>query len=278
MEKNPLIDKLKELQKLLSTKPETHEKDSQTNFSEQRRLQGFNILPKKIIRKIFLFTDFLSDGSAIYSTCRLFNSVMRSRTYQILLHNQYLSKNSNVLSLPAPIAEDEIGKLKPESEIKTKEDAVGQLRLAESIKSLLVDKLKRQDNKNVDLEKEIKRIQEEIKSQKNLYSKGIEKMNDLDAKTETEKKILAEAQKNLQNLENRCRSDIENLKTQIKECEKDREKLLLEKKSLRTEVLELRKSNITIQEEIIVYQEALNKIKAYFEAMEEANLLKLPQS
>lgn len=278
MEKNPLIEKLKELQKALSNKPEMQEKETQTNFSEQRSLRGFNILPKKIIRKIFLFTDFLSESSSIYSTCRLFNSVIRSRTYQILLHNQYLAKNSNVLSLPTPIAEEEIGKLKPESEIKTKEDAVSQLRLAESIKSLLVDKLKRQDNKNVDLEKEIKRIQEEIKSQKNLYTKGIEKMNDLDAKSESEKKILAEGQKNLQTLENRCRSDIENLKTQIKECEKDREKLLIEKKSLRTEVLELRKSNITIQEEIIVYQEALNKIKAYFEAMEEANLLKLPES
>lgn len=275
MEENNLVEKLKELQRALRNKPETLEKENQTNFGEQRELKGFNILPKKIVRKIFLFTDFFVDGGRLYATCRLFNMVIRSRTYQILLHNQFLSKNTNFLSLPPPIAEEEIGKLRPESEIKTKEDAICQLGLAERIKTLLVDKLKRQDNKNIELEKEIKRIQEEIKSQKNLYSKGIEKMHDLEAKTESEKKILVEAQKSLASLENRCRSDVDNLKRQISECEKDKLKLLSDKKVLRTEVLELRKSNISIQQEIVVYQEVLNKIKAYFEAMEEANLLKL---
>ena len=100
-----------------------------------------------------------------------------------------ISKNSNALSSSYSNNEEELQKLRPESEIKTKEEAVAQLKLAEKLKQVLATKLKRQDNKN-------------------------------------------------------------------------------------NEVLMLREKNVEIQKEIVVYQEALNKIKAYFLGMEEAGLIK----
>jgi DNA repair exonuclease SbcCD ATPase subunit len=275
MEQFELISKLKNLQQKLSSQSSTHEKETQTSSSEFVQLRGFNLLPKKIIRKIFIFSDFLSDGPSLYSTCRLFNSVIRSRVFQVLLHHQVTNKRSNVLSSNFNTSDEEVQKLRPESEIKTKEEAVGQLRVAENLKQVLASKLKRQDNKNNDLEAEIARIQEEIKAQKSRYSKGIEKMNDIDSKHESEKKVLVEAQKNLMNLKNKCKKEIDDLRAQINECEMDKEKLLLEKRVLRAEVLELRESNVEIQKEIVVYQEVLNKIKAYFLGMEEAGLIKL---
>ena len=274
MDQSDLIQKLQQLHQTLQSKSQKQDKEVQTSYSDQVQLRGFHLFPKKIIRKIFIFTDFLTDVPQLYITCKLFNSVIRSRVFQVLLHNQVISKNSNALSSSYSSNDEELQKLKPESEIKTKEEAVAQLKLAEKLKQVLATKLKRQDNKNNELQNEIMRIQEEIKAQKARYSKGIEKMNDLEAKHESEKKILAEAQKNLAALKNKCKKEVDDLRMQIGECEKDKEKLSNEKKVLREEVLMLREKNVEIQKEIVVYQEALNKIKAYFLGMEEAGLIK----
>ena len=274
MDQSDLIHKLQLLHQTLQSKSQKQDKEAQTSYSDPVQLRGFHIFPKKIIRKIFIFTDFLSDVPQLYITCKLFNSVIRTRVFQVLLHNQVISKNSNALSSSYSNNEEELQKLRPESEIKTKEEAVAQLKLAEKLKQVLATKLKRQDNKNNELQNEITRIQEEIKAQKGRYSKGIEKMNDLEAKHETEKKILAEAQKNLAALKTKCKKEVDGLRLQIAECDKDKEKLSSEKKVLREEVLMLREKNVEIQKEIVVYQEALNKIKAYFLGMEEAGLIK----
>ena len=233
-------------------------------------------MPKKILRKIFLFLDFTTDVPQVYITCKLFNNAIRSRTFQVLLQGQVSSKNSKLF--PNQFAktnpEEEIGKLKPESEIKTKEDAIAQLKIAEAIKEFLANKIKKQHNKNNDLEKEAGRLKEEIVLQKSLHLKAIEKTQDYEKKIENEKKTLAEAQKSLLTLQGKCNNDIEPLRQQIANSEKDRAELQETKRRQKEAVLKLREENYEIQKKLVAYQEVLNKIKAYFQGMEEAQLLK----
>ncbi|OMJ95191.1 hypothetical protein SteCoe_1571 [Stentor coeruleus] len=165
-------------------------------------------------------------------------------------------------------------KLKPESEITTKEDAISQLKLANAARDFLADNLKKKAKKIDDLEKEIFTLQEEMKNQKNLYTKGIEKMNAFEKMLENEKKNLNDAQKNLVAVQAQNKAEIEALKAQISNSEKERNELQIKKTQLKDQVLKLRSENIQIYRKIAVFQEVLNKIKAYFDGMQEAKLLK----
>jgi DNA repair exonuclease SbcCD ATPase subunit len=270
-----VISSLKGLYQSLQGKQRKETKEAQTAEEEKRALTGFNLLPKKIVRKIFLFLDFATDGAQVYVTCKLFCNTIRSRVFQNLLQSQ-ASKDPKTAIDPATTNPEEIfGKLKPESEIKTKEEAIAQLKTAEAIKEFLANKIKKQHNKNNELEKETNSIREEIAKQKALHLKAIERTQDFEKMIENERKSLAEAQKALAGLQGKCGNDLEPLKMQIANSERDRNELQETKRVQKEAVLKLREENYELQKKIVVYQEVLNKIKAYFEGMEEANLLPL---
>lgn len=273
---NSVIEALKRLYDSLQAKQAIENKETQTFFEEKRQLSGFNIFPKKLLRKTFLFLDFNLDIPQILLTCKLFNGVVKSRTFQVLLHTQVALKNTKLYNNPLASAQPELEmiKLKPESEITTKEDAISQLKLANAARDFLADNLKKKAKKIDDLEKEISTLQEEMKNQKNLYTKGIEKMNAFEKMLENEKKNLADAQKNLVAVQVQNKFEIEALKAQISNSEKDRNELQVKKAQLKGQVLKLRSENVQIYKKIAVFQEVLSKIKAYFDGMQEAKLLK----
>ena len=271
-----IIESLLNLYKKLEEKQDHASKETQTQFEAKRQLSLLCIFPKKILRKAFLFLDFVEDIPQVMLTCKLFNSVVRSRTFQVLLHSQATHRtakiyNSAIISSPNII---EVVKIKSESEITTKEDALSQLKIAYNGRDFLANKLKKQDIKIEELNKEIGRLQDEIKMQKNIDSKGIEKRNAFEIMLENEKKVHADAQKNLISLQAQYKNEIDLLRNQVVISEKDRTELHSQKIIFKEEVLKLRQENMAIIISIAVYQDVLNKMKAYFEAMQEANLLK----
>jgi F-box domain len=272
---NHIIGSLKTLYTKLQQKLPQEHKESQTYFEPPRQFSILCILPRKILRKIFLHLEFIEEIPNILLTCKLFNSIIKSRTFQVLLHSQSTINSSKLYTNVIISSNTEIEniKLKPEQEITTKEDALAQLKLANSGRDFLVTKIKKQDKKIEELNKEIQRLQEEIKLQKNIHSKGIEKMNAFETLFENEKKTLSDAQKTLSSLQTSYKIEIDALKNQIANSDKNRLDLLDEKKNLKEEVLKLRQNNLFMTKKIAVYQNVLNKMKAYFEAMEEADLL-----
>ena len=278
MEENTsdVIESLKKLYKVLKEKHNQASKETQTQFEERRQFSLICIFPKKILRKTFLFLDFVVEIPEIMLTCKLFNSVVRSRTFQVLLHSQASNKTTKIYNatINSSTSDLELGKIKPENEITSKEDALAQLKIAYTGRDFLANKLKKQDVKIEELNKEIGRLQDEIKIQKNIHSKGIEKMSAFEKMFENEKKSYGDAQKTLSSLQMQYKSEIETLRNQIANSEKDREELRMGKTALKAGVLKLREENMALVKQTSAYQDVLNKIKAYFEGMQEAGLLK----
>lgn len=270
-----VIESLKKLHQIMQEKENQAHKETQTVVEERRQYSLICIFPKKILRRTFLFLDFAKDIPEVLLTCKLFNSVVRSRTFQVLLHSQASNRTAKIFNstIVSSNSDLELAKIKPEIEITTKEDAISQLKIASAGRDFLANKLKKQDLKIEDLNKEIARLQEEVKMQKNIHSKGIEKMNAFEKMFENEKKNFGDAQKNLSTLQQQYKSEIEILKLQIVNCEKDRTELQGQKKMMKAEVLKLREENQVLVEKTAVYQDVLNRIKAYFDAMYEAKLI-----
>ena len=271
-----IIDSLSKLYKILEKKQSQEHKNTQTFFEVKRQLSTICILPKKLLRKSFLFLDFIEEIPQILITCKLFNSIIKSRTFQVLLHTQASLRTAKIYntSLLSNSNDMENVKLKPETEVNTKEDALAQLKIANAGRDFLANKLKKQDKKIEDLNKEILRLQEEIKLQKVIHSKGIEKMNTFEVLFENEKKNHVEGQKTLACLQQQYKNEIEGLKALILASERDKTDLEKQKMELKDQVIRLREDNAGIVKKINVYQHVLSKLKGYFEAMQDANLLK----
>ena len=91
---------------------------------------------------------------------------------------------------------------------------------------------------------------------------------------ENEKKNHVEGQKTLACLQQQYKNELEGLKALILASERDKTDLEKQKMELKDQVIRLREDNAGIVKKINVYQHVLSKLKGYFEAMQDANLLK----
>ena len=163
MEIQTVQHSLNELYQELLAKNQKTDNETQSISQEMINLSKICLLPKQVLRSIFLFTDFYSDIPAISETCVLFNKLVRSRSFNISVYKIASQRASRMKS--TTINADALDKLEAQKLVKdniSRDEALLELKKANAVKDFLADKMKKQDKKIESLLEEIDKLNDQV--------------------------------------------------------------------------------------------------------------------
>lgn len=242
-----LITKLESLYVTLQVKSESCEKDSQTAAGDYRQLRVICILPKRILRRIFLYLDFQRDTAAVSETCTLFNELLRSRSYQLQLFKTQPEKSLR----PEPSTE-----AVPFYPPTSLEEAASQFRKYSAVNNYLAQTIKTQDRRIEELNGEINEHTRELRIQKQINGKTLNTV----AKLKHDLELAGGQNSSLQ-------ESTAQLTSRLQAAQTVNSTLCSHKKVLRSEVLRLRREYSECLLRLGQYKDATNKLQSYFEGL-----------
>ena len=146
------LNDLRVLHERLVNKSNSIEASAQTiEFKQSSRLC---IMPRSVLRNVFLYLDFLKDIPAVTETCRLFWEIVRSRAFQVKL-----GRAGFVFSSPAAVKEIDLTPLPQPTSL---EEARRYLQSAMDTNALIVSKIKSQDRTIEELSIAIKALNAQV--------------------------------------------------------------------------------------------------------------------
>ena len=148
-----LIAQLSELQHRLQCQSRVAEQTTQTGHPYEAQLTLVCLLPRAVLRNIFLYLDFVTDSPCILETCRLFNEVMQSRAFQCAQYKLHRTLAANAKAA-APQQAD-VAKIKQEA-------VASELKKYTALNTFLGSKLKPQTRKIEDLTQTFNSVNDEV--------------------------------------------------------------------------------------------------------------------
>lgn len=247
---------------------------SQTEVVQLRQKCAMCILPRAVLRTVFLFLDFYTDIPTISETCKLFHAVTKSRSFHISLfslckprehrahsaRSGYSESSTNLSMDDADHARKDLGEM-------SREELQNQLKVANSVKRLLGEKLRSQEKRIDDFRKEVEILNDNLRIQQQINSKTFTKISQYQKQYEEQKLIAEERTQQLNTLREQSLEEQANLTEKLKKIEQENEELIRHKKVLKSEVLRLRGEHKAGLVKIGEYRDALGKMKTYFDAM-----------
>ena len=132
---------------------EKAEKGTQSRNMNQSNVNLFCILPRNALRQILPLLDLKTDLSRVAGTCRVFNTVIHSRTYHFGLFSLHSSSQSSQKAQKDQSFTFALGATRSNSrsfddEDMSEQDTMRLLLSAEATNNLLADKMKQREARN----------------------------------------------------------------------------------------------------------------------------------
>lgn len=247
---------------------------SQTEATQPRQKGSICILPRSVLRTIFLFLDFYTEVPTASETCKLFHSITKSRSFHISLFSLSKPREHRVRSTRSGVSEttinlsmEDVEHVRKDLGEMSRDELHNQLKVANSVKRLLGDKLRSQEKRIEEYRREVDTLNDNLKIQQQINSKTFNKISQYQKQFE-EQKFLAEDRTHQLNTLREEALDIKaTLSDEVKRTEEENVELIRHKKVLKSEVLRLRGEHKSSMGKIGEYRGALGKMKTYFDAM-----------
>ncbi|OMJ89906.1 hypothetical protein SteCoe_7896 [Stentor coeruleus] len=224
------------------------------------------ILPQKILINILLFLDFHKDIPNIIETCRFMQNIINSEVFQVKSFNSW-SHHPNKTTIQNLQKEEQKNSSNLEDTIKTKAEAILSIKKVVAVNNFVSNKIASQDKKIDELTKELNKATEDLRINKNITNKGLEKYY-------RKEKEYNDVHKALQNTENEIfyitsseSSELENLKNKYEKV--SNENVVLDKhcRILACELMELEHKAIELESTFTAYETAVDRMNEYFMMM-----------
>lgn len=268
-----LLESMSRLQHKLQLKLYNENKETQTSqFLIHSSI--FSILPQNLIIQVFLFLDFSEDYPPVLETCKLFNFLMNSSTFQFLSYKVSVKHQEKKAFQSVPNAEEQKTIYNFDA-IETKAQALLEMKKLQAVSKFIDNKITNQGKIIEELEKNIVKNQTDLRIQNSITKKCIEKIGKIEKSYEG---IKAEADKNqseLVKIEGTDKLELEELKVVEKKLFEENKQLLNDTRVLSKEVNKVTGKNNQVVYRLEQYQEALVKIKDFFIAMFEPKMQNL---
>lgn len=223
-------------------------------------------LPQKILISILIFLDFHKDIPNIIETCRFMHTIIYSRAFQVKSFNTW-SHHPNKTTSQNIQKEEEKNSSNLEDTIKTKAEAVLSIKKVVAVNNFVSNKITSQNKKIEELTKELNKATEDLRINKNITNKGLEKYYH-------KEKEYNEVHKALQNTENEIffivsseSAELESLKNTYEKV--SNENVVLDKhcRVLSCEMMELEHKSLELESTFAAYETAVERMNEYFMMM-----------
>lgn len=253
-----LITKLESLYSTLQARSESCEKESQAVPGDYRQLCAMCILPKRVLRRIFLYLDFEADIVAVSETCALFNELVRSRSYQLQLFKTHPSKSLR------PASSSEAAHFCPPTSL---EEAASQFKKYSAVNNYLAQTIKTQDKRIEELNAEINGHNYELRIKNQINSKTLNTVAKLKHDLELAGEQNALLQGTAAQLATQHSEELAGLSSRLQAVQTANLTLCSHKKVLRSEVLRLRKEYSECLCRLGQHKDVTSKLHSYFEGL-----------
>mmetsp|Transcript_32678 Transcript_32678/g.56811 ORF Transcript_32678/g.56811 Transcript_32678/m.56811 type:complete len:291 (-) Transcript_32678:1343-2215(-) len=247
---------------------------TQTENLQPRQRCAICILPRAVLRTVFLFLDFYTDIPTISETCTLFHSITKSRSFHISLFSLSKPREHRARSVKSGYSEtstnmsmEDVEHVRRDLGEMSREELQGQLKLANSVKKVLGEKLRAQEKKIDDYRREVENLNDNLRIQQQINSKTFNKISQYQKQFEEQKVLAEERTHQLNTLREQALEDQAKLSDKLKKLEDENDELMRHKKVLKSEVFRLRGEHKSSLVKIGEYRDALGKMKTYFDAM-----------
>jgi hypothetical protein len=247
---------------------------SQTEVVQLRQKCAVCILPRAVLRTVFLFLDFYTDIPTISETCKLFHSITKSRSFHISLfslckprEHRARSNRSGYSETSTNMSMEDVEHVRRDLGEMSREELQNQLKVANSVKRLLGDKLRSQEKKIDEYRREVEGLNDNLRIQQQINSKTFNKISVYQKQFEEQKLLAEERHQQLNCLKEQSLEEQAKITDRLRKIEEENEELMRHKKVLKSEVLRLRSEHKAGLVKIGEYRDALGKMKTYFDAM-----------
>lgn len=263
-----LVLSMNSLYETLKAKENSQDVATQTNSSDYQQISLLQLIPKHVFRKIFLYLDFITDIPSLSESCVYFNSIINSRRFQVSLYHIISAKAHKSRSVTLPARQDnDFTRFRTENESYNKEDLTAQLKTANAVRDFLANKILLQEKRIEESNKEIDKLNDELRVQKQINSKTIAKVAIVSAQFEAAKNEAFEAKETIELMSHQQKEETEKLRNDIAAYDKEKLELRRHKKVLSAEVIRLRDEYQSCLQKLGQYNDAVSKLKSYFDAM-----------
>lgn len=231
-------------------------------------MSGIFKMPKAVLIRIFMFLEFRTEVPAVVETCKMFNSLIASRPFQITLYRLTTDRK-------------ETKKEKTQEEVKhteadmiamlTKDEILARIKKTKAINNMLVAGFQKSEEKLKDMLKTISKINDEMRIQRQINAKTIKMKDGKESEYLELSKQIRQNNLLISNCTHDYTSEITLITSQIKKIEADKQELNRHIKVLQVGLQETRQNNGNLLKRFVQFRENLGKLKNY------ANDMMLPK-
>ena len=271
-----LIESMNRIRNKLQSQLYTEDKETQTaTNSYQSSL--FVRLSDSLLLKIFLFLTFTEDLPNVLETCKYFNIILKSRKFQVLSY-KISTKSLLNQSLPAVSSTEDSKTQEIENSFQTKGEVMQAIKKMMAVSDFLTKKTTNQSKNIEDLNKEIIKYEGELRIQKSINNKFIDKISKVEKSYEDLHSDLELINDQINKIEFSNKTSFEDLSSQSILLLNQKTELEKHNKILNQELNNLKTQNVGFRYNFEIFENAVMKMKEYFETMFEAKMRTLIES
>ena len=263
-----LISGLSRIHVYLASKESDSRSDKgvQTRNINQSNINLFCILPRGVLRNIFLCLNLKLDVPRIAATCKVFYTVTHSRAYHIGLYSQHHAREKAKHKLKDQSYTFAMGATRSNSrafdeEDMSEQDTIRLLNSANATNSLLAEKMKLRDSKIDSMTQELDSLRHCLRYER-LYSEEINKKH-IASKREFDEYVQTHPDEQLKicYLTDQQSKERQSLKKQIEDWEKSALELRKHRSILRNEVKKLREETGNSAQQLLSRKQDVSRLK-----------------